>query len=159
MTITRVVFNRPHIQAHQSISARLCNKASRFTQSWMRCPCKPKLNGYRDHLPGLKRPERKAEFSHASSGEVKNAWSYTYTSTHIRMADLIFGTSLKPVTTAVCCTHQNAHTTATEPPNPTSLCTVQIRNFTGILFLQIIPKPRKQSLPPYTHRPVCLCPF
>jgi hypothetical protein len=108
----------------------------------MRCSCKPKLNGYRDHLPEVKRPERKTEFSRASSGEVKNAWSNTYTFTLIRMAHLVFGISLNPVTIAEYCSHQNADTTVTEPPNPTSQCTEM--NFTGTLFLHLIPKPRTQ---------------
>jgi len=112
----------------------------------MRCSCKQKLNGYREHLPGVKRLERKAEFSRASSGEVKNAWNYTYTFTDIHMAYLIFGTSLKPVTTAVYSSHQDAHTTATEPRNPTSQCTNM--TCTGTLFLHLSPKPRTQTIPP-----------
>jgi hypothetical protein len=38
-------------------------------------------NGYKGLSVGIKRPEREADHSTSSSAEVKNAWSYTSTST------------------------------------------------------------------------------
>jgi hypothetical protein len=36
--------------------------------------------------PGIKQPEREADYSRPSSAEVKNAWSYTSTTPHVFMA-------------------------------------------------------------------------